>query len=91
MLLWIGCDLGAHGIFASDFEPISTGADSRMSVDNSVGTTTDAPDHCFCHGVSVAAVVPAEAAGLTPAGTLTLDLNPQMPAGDPHRLYRPPQ
>ena len=91
-LLWIGFDLGAHGIFASDFEPVAGGgAYSRLSVDDGGGAATDAPDHCFCHGVSIGAVDSAPGASLIPSGTLVIDQCPQAPLSDAHRLDRPPQ
>jgi hypothetical protein len=91
-LLWVGLDLGAHGLFASDFPPVAQGDGSvRLSLDESCGTGPVAPDHCFCHSLSIGAVVPACAGGLTPVGTLVLDLPPQLPPGDPHPFDRPPQ
>lgn len=89
VLLWVAFDIGAHGLFASDFAPIvASGSSVRMS-DNGSGAT--APDHCFCHGISVAAGTPTMIVGLTPAGTLVLYLAPQVPLGDRHPLDRPPQ
>jgi hypothetical protein len=92
VLLWVGFDLGAHGLFASDFTPMTTGGSSlRLNVDDREATAPSAPDHCFCHGVSMGAVVPAPATGLTPAGTVVVALSFQVPLSDPHPLDRPPQ
>jgi hypothetical protein len=89
ILLWVGFDLGAHGIFASDFMPIATGNRSvRLGPENS---GAPAPDHCFCHSISMGAVVTAPASGLTPTGTLVLAISLQVPPTDPHPLDRPPQ
>lgn len=92
LLLWVGFDLGAHGLFASDFTPFPTSASSsRLSVDETGAGAAVAPDHCFCHGVSMGAVVAAQIAGPSPAGTLVVDLSPQLASSDPHPLDRPPQ
>jgi hypothetical protein len=89
LLLWVGFDIGAHGLFASDFAPI---VESGWSVHLSDGGNgAAAPDHCFCHGISVAAGMPSMIVSLTPAGTLVLYLAPQVPLGDHHPLDRPPQ
>jgi hypothetical protein len=90
-LLWIGFDLGAHGLLASDFPPIASRASSRLRVDDGGAAAPDAPDHCFCHGISMGAVLPTLIAGLTPAATLVLIPSPQVPRRDPHPLDRPPK
>ena len=91
-LLWVGFDIGAHGLLASDFKPIATsGSSTRPSLDESGRTAPVAPDHCFCHSLSIGAVLAAATAGLTPAGTLVLDLSPQVPRSNSHPLDRPPQ
>jgi hypothetical protein len=91
-LVWVGFDIGAHGLFASDFTPIAPiSASLHVRVDERGATAPGAPDHCFCHSVSMGAVRPAPTAGLTPAGALVLDLSPQVPRSDPHPLDRPPQ
>jgi hypothetical protein len=91
-LLWTGIDLGAHGIFPSDFQPIEN---SSASVPLRVGArgvdAPNAPDHCFCHGVSMGAVLSAPSAGLTPVGTLVSVLCPEVPPSHPHPLDKPPQ
>jgi hypothetical protein len=92
VLIWVGFDLGAHGLFASDFAPMTTGGSSlRLNVDTCGATAPIAPDHCFCHGASMGAVGPAPAAGLTPAGTVVVALSLQGPLSGPHPLDRPPQ
>jgi hypothetical protein len=92
LLLLVGFDLGAHGLFASDFTPMATSSSSiSLGVEDSGASTHPAPDHCFCHGTSMGAVVPASSAGLTPVGTVAVDLSPQAPHGAPHPLDRPPQ
>jgi hypothetical protein len=92
VLLWVGFDLGAHGLFASDFTPMTTGGSSvRLNVDDHEAAVPVAPDHCFCHGASVGAVAPAPAAGLTPAGTVVVAPSFPVPLGDTHPLDRPPQ
>jgi hypothetical protein len=92
LLLWVALDVGAHGLFASDFAPIASSNTSlRLCLDDSGATAPVTPDHCFCHGISMGAVVPTPIAGLTPAGTLVLDLSCQVPGSDPHPLDRPPQ
>lgn len=92
LLLLVGFDLGAHGLFASDFTPMATSSSSiSLGVEDSGASTHPAPDHCFCHGTSMGAVVPAPSAGLTPVGTVAVYLSPQAPHGAPHPLDRPPQ
>jgi hypothetical protein len=92
VLVWVGFDLGAHGFFASDFEPIAPGGSAiRVSVDDSRATTPPAPDHCFCHSISVGAVSPAPSSGLTPAGMFVLVLSPRVPRSHPHPFDRPPR
>jgi hypothetical protein len=91
-LLWIGFDLGAHGIFASDFLPIGQGNASGPQMAGESGMAApDAPDHCFCHGLSMGAVLPSPVEVLTPTGSLVLVRCPPSPLCDPHPLDRPPQ
>jgi hypothetical protein len=91
LLLWVGIDLGAHGLFASDFTPVATtGSCIRLCQNDGGATAPVAPDHCFCHGIYVGAVVPTPTAGLAP-GTLVLARSPEVPPSDPHPLERPPQ
>jgi hypothetical protein len=92
VLLWVGFDLGAHGLFASDFTPMTTGGSSlRLNIDDGEATAPIATDHCFCRGASMGAVAPAPAAGLTPAGTVVVAPSFQVPLSDVHPLDRPPQ
>ena len=92
VLLWVGFDIGAHGLFASDFPAIAqTESRVRLSQDEGAATPVAPTDHCFCHGLSIAAVMPAPTAGLAPAGTLALDPPPQVPHSARQPLDRPPQ
>lgn len=92
LLLLVGFDLGAHGLFASDFTPMATSSSSiSLGVEDSGASTHPAPDHCFCHGISMGAIVPAQTAGLAPTDTLVIALSPQVPPSDPTPLDRPPQ
>ena len=92
VLLWVGLDIGAHGLFASDFHPIASNP-SRLCVsqDESGAAECAQPDHCFCHGLSTAAMMPMPTAGLTQVGAPVPDPPPQAPHSDPHPLDRPPQ
>jgi hypothetical protein len=92
LLLWVGLDIGAHGLVASDFPPIA-GNPSRLCVSqDESGATACAPtDHCFCHSLSIAAMIPVPTAGLIQIGTPVLDPLPQVPHSHPHPLDRPPQ
>jgi hypothetical protein len=90
-LLWVGLDVGLHGLFASDFAPMATSRSSTDGIKESGPCTHVAPDHCFCHAVSVGAVVPVRTTGLAPTGTLVIERARQVPPGSPHPLDRPPQ
>lgn len=92
LLLLVGFDLGAHGLFASDFTPMATSRSSiSLGVEDSGADVQSAPDHCFCHGLSMGAVVPARTASLAPTGTLVINLSPHVPSSDPNPLDKPPQ
>jgi hypothetical protein len=92
LLLWVGFDLGAHGLFASDFTPITLGGSSLcLSADDGSSTASVVSDHCFCHSTSMGAVVPARPASLMPVGAVAVDFSLQVPHGAPHPLDRPPQ
>ena len=92
LLVWVGLDVGAHGLFGSDFTPIpASGLTPRLSHDASGDAASAAPDHCFCHSISMPAVMPAPTVSLTSAGKLVLDLPPRGPSGTRHPLDRPPQ
>jgi hypothetical protein len=89
LLLWVGGDIGAHGLFASDFSPIVVSGSSVHPSDD--GGRATVPDHCFCHSISMAAGTSTVIVGLTPSGTLVLYVSPQVPLGNRHPLDRPPQ
>jgi hypothetical protein len=92
LLVWVGFDIGAHGLFASDFTPIATiGSSLRLSHGDGGDAAPAAPDHCFCHGISVPAAMPTPTASLTSAGRLVLDLSLRGPSRTSHPLDRPPQ
>jgi hypothetical protein len=92
LLLLAGLDIGAHGLFASDFAPIATsGVSASMGLDRSGARSPAVPDHCFCHSVFTTAVVPAPTAELAPTGALTIAPPPHAPASDPSPLDRPPR
>ncbi len=93
LLLWVGFDVGAHGLVAADFGPTpSCGCDTSVS-GNSDGAAAPAPVecHCFCHAVSVGAVLPALAGALAPASAIVLAPPTQVARGDRDPLYHPPQ
>jgi hypothetical protein len=94
LLLWVGFDFGVHGLLASDFAPMNAGS-SSVTLDVSRGASSavvhPAPDHCFCHSISMGAVAPAQAAGLGPTGSLASEPAPPVPPSVPHPLDRPPQ
>lgn len=91
-LLWVGFDFGVHGLFASDFAPMATSTSSTsVGVKEGGPSAQLAPDHCFCHGISVGAVMPARTADLALTGTLLIELSRQVPPSSPHPLDRPPQ
>jgi hypothetical protein len=91
LLLWVGLDLGAHGLFESDFRPIPSAGMSvggRAAEDGAAGQT---PDHCFCHSLSLGATVPLFAIGPERTGTLVSVVSCQAPASAARPLYHPPQ
>jgi hypothetical protein len=91
-LFWVGLDFGVHGLFACDLAPIGTrGPSSSLCAEGSGAGVPSAPDHCFCHGLSMGAVVPARTASLAPTGTLVINLSPHVPSSDPNPLDKPPQ
>ncbi len=92
VLLWAGFDIGAHGLLASDFAPMTaSGSSISFGAEDSVVGAHPAPDLCFCHGISVGAVAPPRSAGLTPTRTLVIERSPQVPPGETNPLGRPPQ
>lgn len=91
-LLWVAFDFGAHGFVGPDFPPIAaSGGGVGVCLEPGGGAGSAAPDHCFCHSVSIGAVVPAPAAGLALEGELLLGLPPQAPRPARRSLDRPPQ
>ncbi len=93
LLLWVGIDVGAHGFLASDFEPLPVpGASCSIDVPTT-GTSFShvQHDHCFCHGISVGAVLPALPATLAPTGLMVVPLSSRVPRADRNPLDHPPQ
>ncbi len=91
-LFWVGFDIGAHGLLASDFAPLApVGSCARASSGDSGTTPQPAPEHCFCHGISLGAVLPALVVRLAPAGPVLAPRSPQVPCNDGYPLDHPPQ
>ncbi len=91
LLLWVGFDVGAHGLLASDFDPVT--GPSASSGEPSVGSSarnSAIPDHCFCHGISTGIVVAPLAAALAPADTVIVAGCREPAAKDGRPLYHPP-
>ncbi len=93
LLLWVGFDVGAHGLLASDFASLrESGSCTRLSnADGGAAAVSFTHDHCFCHGLSVGAVLPALAEGLAPAGGVLLPTSSHVPGSDGSPLDHPPQ
>jgi hypothetical protein len=92
LLLWVGFDLGAHGLLASDFG--TAGEETcaaRVAPSGGAAGVHLAHDHCFCHAVSVGAVLPAIAVNLAPSGAVVRPLSAQVPRSDGSPLDHPPQ
>lgn len=92
VLLWVGGDIGAHGLVASDCPPIA-GSASQPCVSQDQGGATECAttDHCFCHSLSTAATMPVPTADLIQVGASVLDPPRQVPLSHPQPLDRPPQ
>jgi hypothetical protein len=91
LLLWVGIDLGAHGLSASDFHPVaasaSTGADCAVG-----GEARDqSPDHCFCHSQSLGATLSLLVVRTERADALVSVVSCQAPRSTAGPLYHPPQ
>jgi hypothetical protein len=92
LLLWVGVDIGAHGLLASDFAPLQLAGPSPRAHCGDTGVqTTPAPDHCFCHGVSLGAILPGLSVHLAAAGVVVPALASQVACGDDYPLDHPPQ
>ena len=92
VLLWVAVDVGAHGLLASDFAPLTVpGSAPHATSGHTDATTPPAPDHCFCHGVSLGAILPALAVQLVPAGLVAPALGSQVTCCDDFPLDHPPQ
>ncbi len=92
VLLWVGFDIGAHGLVASDFPPIAGNSSQPCVGQDESGDAACAPtDHCFCHSLSTGAMMLMPAAGLVQVGTPVLDPPRQVPLSHPQPLDRPPQ
>jgi hypothetical protein len=57
LLFWLGLDLGAHGLFPSDFQLMTATTPSVGGVAASDSATDPSHDHCFYHNVSPAATL----------------------------------
>ncbi len=91
-LLWIGLDFGAHGFLASDAAPLASGS-AAFSAQEEQGPagTCGSNAHCFCHSISVGAVVPVCVAELTLVGQTVSPLPTLAPQTDRHPLDLPPR
>ena len=91
LLLWVGLDLGAHGLFASDFRPF---APAGLTVAGSTaGPETGGlgSDHCFCHSCSLGAVAVPAALQPERAEILVSTVSSDAPPSAALPLYHPPQ
>jgi hypothetical protein len=69
LLLWVGLDLGVHGLFPSDFHPIAVTVRSADGAAVSGSAAADrSHDHCFCRSVSPVATPLPLAARRGPTG-----------------------
>ncbi len=94
LLLWVGFDLGAHGLLASDFPPLGgTESCTRLTPAGNAedGATLGGPDHCFCHSISVGAVPPEPAVALAPLGAIAVVRPCRVPQRDRTAIDHPPQ
>jgi hypothetical protein len=92
LLLRIGFDFGAHGLFVCDFTPLPVEAStSRLDTDDATSPEASSPDHCFCHALSVGAVAPVRVAVLTVAGAAVIPLPAGVHRTDRHPLDQPPR
>ncbi len=91
LLLWVGLDLGAHGLFASDFHPIPASAVSGGGATVEDGATSQSPDHCFCHSQSLGASLCLLVVRPERADVLLSVVPCQAPSSTAGPLYHPPQ
>ncbi len=92
LLLLAVADLGVHGLFASDFGPAAAGSASvRLAPDQGGAAAPAASDHCFCHSLSVGAVVPTSATIPTQLCDIVPGLLRPLPFPSPGPLDKPPQ
>ena len=91
LLLWVGLDLGAHGLFASDLHPISARGVSVGGATVEDGATSQSPDHCFCHSQSLGATLPAPVVRPEWTDLLVSVVPCQEPRSAARPLYHPPQ
>ncbi len=92
LLLWVGFDVGAHGLLASDFGPLTEGAcAARIGSGDGASAAHGSPGHCFCNGVSIGAVLPDIVVQLAPSGAVLRPLSAQAPRSDGSPLDHPPQ
>lgn len=93
LLLRIGFDFGAHGLFVCESASMPGGASAARlgSHDDGSLPTAAAPDHCFCHALSVGAVAPELVAVLTLVGSAVTPLPMAVHLADRHPLDQPPR
>jgi hypothetical protein len=91
LLLWVGMDLGAHGLFESDFRPFSpAGLSVNGGTAGDAGDSRDA-DHCFCHSYSLGAVAVPVASQPERTEILVSVVSCDAPPSAGSPLYHPPQ
>ena len=91
LLLWVGLDVGARGLFASDFQPIAASAASGGGCTVRTGASDPCPDHCFCHGQSLGAALALPAVRPERTDTLVLAGPCRTLRSTARPLYHPPQ
>jgi hypothetical protein len=85
LLIWAVLDLGAHGLFASDFEPLAPPGLEAGTSNIEGGSAAHGPHHCFCHSLSLGATLPAPV--VRPEQTAVLV--PSAACGSPQLVSRP--
>ena len=93
LLLRIGFDFGAHGLFVCDFGWMPGGGSAARlgSHDDGALPPAASPDHCFCHALSVGAVAPQLVAVLSLVGSAVTPLPMTVHLADRHPLDQPPR
>jgi hypothetical protein len=90
LLLWAGLDLGAHGLFASDFQPFAR-SDTAGSLAIQDGTSVQSPDHCFCHSLSLGATLPNPVTRPERTAAVPPSACSKSPRSTARPLFHPPQ